>query len=312
MLNEHRYLRKIAHLYYVEDLNLRQIADKLNTSIAGVSRALSRAKESGVVRISIDSDPDSYHELEAEMERRFGLNECRVTASAERPEAQYREFAQVLSELLPRLLPRGGLLGTSWGETLKAMSEHLMGTESVRADVVPIIGAMGTIETGIFPNSIARSFADRLGGKAYLVNTPAVLDTAETAARLMADSTFGAVRELWNRLDAVILGASALDESTSVFRGGIFNRDDLEAMRAAGGVAAANFLVMDDDGRIVQHPPADRIVCIPPDTLRRVRRVIVAAGGPHKAEALSAVLRSELVHVCITDVQTATRCCRPE
>lgn len=303
---ERNRLEKIARLYYFEDLNQRQIADKLSISMASVSRGLTRARELGIVRITIQSGENSFHELELSVEQRYGLRECVITPSSERIDHTYRTFAGALSEMLPRILPRNGLIGVSWGETLKALGEQLDGVESLRADVVPVIGAMGTIETGIYPNSIARAFADRVGGSAYLVNAPAVLDSADTAELLRRDSAFEQVRELWGRLDLAILGAGGLDEGTSVYRGGIFAANELEELRRAGGVAATNFLVIDGDGAVITHPLSGRIVCLSEEMMRRTPHVIIVAGGAYKAPALRACLRSGLADILITDIDCAT------
>ncbi|MCG8477595.1 MAG: hypothetical protein MI724_00735 [Spirochaetales bacterium] len=305
MSREHAQLQKIARLYYIEDLNQRQIADKLNISMASVSRSLARAKETGIVTISISDTPDSFHELEVAIERRYDIKECVVTPAAEKTANTYRAFASAVAELLRRVTSRRGLIGVSWGETLKALGEEIRGVEALHCDVVPVIGAMGTIETGIYPNSIARAFADRTGGDAYLINAPAVLDSEETAERLVRDSTFEQVRSSWQRLDLAILGASNLDEETSVHKSGIFSAAELESLRTAGAVAATNFLFLSGEGTVLDHPLSRRIVCLPEPLMRRVPNVIVAAGGPGKASAIAATLNSGLAHILVTDATTA-------
>lgn len=305
MAGDHDQLRKIARLYYIEDKNQREIAARMGMSVASVSRSITRARELGIVRITIEDAPDDHHSLELAIEKRFGLRECVVTPSFERPGNTHRAYAGALATVLPRLLPRDALVGVSWGETLKALGEELSGVESLQADVIPVIGAMGTIETGIYPNSIARTFAEKLGGRAWLVNAPAVLDSAETARRLMDDSTFDPVRERWQRLDCAILGASAVDEKTSVFRGGIFTRDELKALRDAGVTAATNFLFLDRDGSVCPNPLGERIVCLPRAAMERIPAVVIVAGGAEKIAAITATLRSGLAHVLITDEETA-------
>ena len=306
MKEEHIQLRKIARLYYVENMNQRQIADKMSISVAGVSRSITRAKDLGIVRISIDEDPTDYQDIEIELEKKYKLKECAVTSTAERVDNTYRAFALALAKLLSRITPRHAMIGVSWGETLKAIGEALDGVEMLQADVVPVIGAMGTVETGIYPNSIARTFADKLGGRSYLVNTPAVVDTRETAERIIADSTFTQVRELWKRIDIAILGTSGLGRGTSLVRQNIFAPSEIDTVIAGGAIAASNFLFFDSNGAVCTTSLSGRIVCLPAEYLRTVSNVIVVAGGEEKVGALDAVLRSGLVHTLITDVDTAS------
>ncbi len=306
-------LVKIARLYHLEDVGERQIAERLNVSTASVSRALARAKELGIVHITINESPAASHaELEIAMEQRFGLRECLLVERSDALEQTYRALAGRVGTLLSRVLKPGSTLGLSWGETLKAVGENLPSIPAVRADVVPIIGAMGRIETGVYPNSIARTFAEKLGGNAYLVNTPAIVDNPLTRASIMADSNFEQVRRLWRRLAAVILGVSGLDADTSVYRGGIFSRADLAGMRSRGGVCATNFIILDSEGRPVATPFSERIVCLSVPEIKDIRNVVIVAAGDNKAEPLRAVLKSGFAHVLVTDVACARTLLRDE
>ena len=299
-------LAKIARLYHLEDVGQREIAERLNVSTASVSRALARARDLGIVHISIDESSTASHAgLEIAMEQRFGLRECLLVGRSERLEQTYSDLAEQIGALLSRVLRPGTTLGLSWGETLKAVGENLPASTSVRADVVPIIGAMGRIETGVYPNSIARSFAEKLGGNAYLVNTPAIVDTPMIRSSLMADSNFEQVRRLWRRLTAVILGVSGLGPDTSVQRGGIFSRSDLARMRSAGGVCATNFTILNAEGRPVTTPFSERMVYLPLSEMKDIRSVVIVAAGDTKVEPLRAALKSGCAHVLVTDVSCA-------
>jgi DNA-binding transcriptional regulator LsrR (DeoR family) len=299
-------LVKISRLYHLEDVGQRQIAERLNVSTASVSRALARAKKLGIVHITINESPAASHaELEIEMEKRFGLRECLLVGRFDALEQTYSALASSVGALLERILKPGSTLGLSWGETLKAVGENLPSLLTVHADVVPIIGAMGKIETGVYPNSIARTFAEKLGGNAYLVNTPAIVDNPQTRSSIMADSNFEQVRKLWRRLAAVVLGVSGLGMDTSVYRGGIFNRNDLAVMRSRGGVCATNFIILDSEGRPISTPFSERIVCLSVPEMKDLRNVVVVAAGDNKVEPLRALLKSRLANVLVTDVSCA-------
>ncbi|MFW5976231.1 MAG: sugar-binding transcriptional regulator [Alkalispirochaetaceae bacterium] len=299
------YLAKVARLYYLEEMSQREIARKLNISVASVSRAISRAKELDIVRVSITENLDRIGELEIAMERRWGLNECLLVPRFETVGNTYREMAGRTTELLSRILRRGDTVGVSWGETLKTVSENLGRIGLTEVDVVPIIGAMGTVETGIYPNSIAREFADRIGGRAYLMNTPAVVDTEEIKNSLTKDSNFQMVRQIWDRLSAVLLSVSGLDENTSAFRGGIFTEEELRTLRDLGGVCATNFAIIDGAGRRVENPVSHRITNLPFEELKEVRQVVLLAAGEHKTEPLRAALNGRVARTLITDVGCA-------
>lgn len=303
--SSHSMLAKIAHLYYIENLSQREIGQRTRMSVASVSRALARARELKIVSISIQGGENDFSQLEIEIEGRFGLAECLLVPSYGRMEHTFQGMAAAVADLLSRTLKPGATLGLSWGDTLRAVGESLARMPSVRADVIPIIGALGWIETGIYPNSIARTFAQKLGGSAYLVNTPAFVDDPDTRKALMEDSNFRPVRDLWSRLDMAVLGVSALTVDSSMCRSGIFTEADLDRMREAGGECISNFVVFDGRGRMVPTPVSDRMVYLPLEDLRRVRTVAIAAAGAAKAEPLRAMLRSGICSALVTDTDCA-------
>lgn len=298
-------LAKIARLYYVSEMQQKDIARKMNISVASVSRALQKAKELGIVKVSIN-DPDAgTGELEISMEKRWGINECLLVPRGESLSDTFRAMADRTTELLGRILKRGDTVGVSWGETLKSIGEHMGSLGLSGIDVVPVVGAMGTVETGIYPNSIAREFAQKIGGTSYLMNTPALVDTPEIRESLQRDSNFQMVREKWNGLTTVLLSVSSLEEETSAFRRGIFSRTDMEETRGLGGVCATNFSFLDVAGREIDAPLSQRITNMRFGEFRVISQMVVIAAGDHKVEALRAVLNSGLVKILITDRESA-------
>jgi DNA-binding transcriptional regulator LsrR (DeoR family) len=298
-------LHKIARMYYVDELNQRDIAGRLHISMATVSRALSRAKEQGIVEIRIHEEDAGYGELERMIESGYGLAECVVVPGSSRRERVFADMARALAELLARILSNGDTLGVSWGETLKAIADNLPETGTSGVDVVPIIGAMGEVETGIYPNAIAASFARKLGGSSYLVNTPAVLDTAETSRSIRADGNFVRVLRAWERVSTLLVGVSGLSEEDSVAKYAIIPPDELEALRSSGAVAAMNFTFIDSSGSLVETELDERMIKMDADRMRAARNAIVIAAGERKAQALSAALSSGIATALLTDADTA-------
>ena len=148
-------------------------------------------------------------------------------------------------------------------------------------------------------------FAEKFGGTPYLMNTPAIVGSDAIRRSLMSDSSFQQIREMWKRLNVVVLGAGGLGKDSSMFRAGIFSASELEAMQEAGGVAACNFILFDEEGNAVRAEVADRVVKLPLNELKHVEHRILIAGGRNKAHALGAVLRSQLATALITDVESA-------
>ena len=277
----------------------------MNVSIASVSRVLTKARELGIVRIAIHPDADDHSHLEIAIEREFGLRECLLVSSFGDIEGVHAAMARALAGILGRILRSGDTLGVSWGETLKSVGELMPPMRNRGVDVVPIIGGLGTIDTGIYPNSLARTFAAKIGERLTSSTRPRSSAVTRSAARSCRTAASGRFRSIWKRLDVVLLGAGGLGEDSSMYRAKVFGPDELASMQAAGGVAVTNFLVLDQHGGAVRAEVADRMVKLPLPELRRVEHRVLVAEGRKKVDALRAILRSNLANRLVTDVECA-------
>jgi DNA-binding transcriptional regulator LsrR (DeoR family) len=77
----------------------------------------------------------------------------------------------------------------------------------------------------------------------------------------------------------------------------------------AGAVGEVLGLFVDAEGRPVRSEVNERAVAVRPEELRG-REVVAIAGGPQKAAAIAAVLRTGIVTGLITDEATAGRLVR--
>ena len=298
-------LSKVARLYYIENRNQQDIAKRLNMSMAGVSRALTRARDCGIVEIRVHDRTENDLASEALLESEYRLRESAVVVASESDDSKSVAMARALADILTRRLRDGSVLGVSWGETLRAMADYLPTVNAVKADVVPIIGAMGTIETGVYPNAIATGFARKLNGKAYLVNAPAIVSSREICESMKQDRIFRPVALNWDSVDTAVVSVSGVTPSDSISRLQIFSVDELEQLRAQGVAGATNFDFLDSDGFQIQTEIDQRILKIGFERLRNIQNLVVVAFGAHKVIPLRAVLRSGIVDVLITDQVTA-------
>ena len=305
MNDKNDLLIKIARLYYLEEMNQKDIAKKLQMSLAGVSRSINKAKDLGIVTIQVKGTDDKLEQLEIQMEKDFGLRECLLVPSADTLDVMYKDMAQKVIPLLERILTSKSVLGVSWGRTLKIMGENLSPRDINCQGVIPIIGALGMIETGIYPNYISKRFADSLNTEAYLVNAPGVVDSRELRDFMMNDSNFKHVELLWNKVDTILFSVSTIGPGTSLYMNNIFPTEDLQRLNKAGAKAAFNFNFIDDTGKPVNNPIQDRIINLDAERMSRIKHRILAAAGPEKTDAIRIALEGNTCDILITDANTA-------
>ena len=300
-----KLLRKISKLYFIEELNYGEIAKKLNISSASVSRFIKKAKDQKVVEITINDPTKSFDKLENELESKYSLKECIIIQNYQKMESSAMELAKALRYLFDRYLKKGKFMGVTGGETLNVIGDHLRYMEKKKANIVPLSGAFGIIESGIYPNAIAQTYARKTGGISYLINTPAIWDSKATREQVERDSSSSYIRSLWNEIDTALFSVTSIDDDNSLLRLGILNRSDISFLRETGAVAEMNFNFLADDGTAIVNDFTERFFTMRLDLIKKVKNRVAVSIGDHKILPLRILLTNKIVNILITNERTA-------
>ncbi|MFP4643917.1 MAG: sugar-binding transcriptional regulator [Spirochaetales bacterium] len=292
---------KIARLYYVEDMNQRQIAEQLNISVASVSRALSKAKDLNIVKISIDETREEFHKMEIGLERRYQIREAMVAGRHHYAADIHRDMGSMVTGLLARLLKRDNVLGLGWGADMLGLAENLGRASVGRIDIVPLAGNIPNLDSQIRPDSVARAFAERLEGDVHAVPADALATTEQERKSAVKDPSFPPIRRLWNRLDTVIVNLESLDGREA----GTYSADEKKELKRHGAVCTINATPIDAEGNEVSNPFEDRLVAVEFEELRHVRNVVVVGTGTKSIDSVRAALAAGFIHVLVTDAKCA-------
>ncbi len=288
-----------ARLYYADDLSQQQVAERLNVSRSTVSRLLQLARETGIVRIEV-RPPSSSEELSAALATVLGLRSTVVVPANPRAGVQAL-VPPALGELGRLRLGAGDVLATSSGEAVWhiAQAQRFPDLRGVR--LVPAVGGMDEVEVRYQPNEITRRIADASGADVSFLHVPA-LPSATLRASLVADADIAARLALWDRLDAALVGISAPPGQLEIGPSHIMaNRDALTT--AVGNVASRHF---DIEGRPVELPHEERLLCVTRAQLKATKTVIGVAAGAAKVPSVIGAARAGLIDVLVTDALTAS------
>ncbi len=300
-----KLLPKIAHLYYLEDMNQDKIAEKFNINRVRVSRYLKKAREKNIVEIKVHYARERFQEMERVIEKRYDLKECIIIPSHDDPQEILRDIAVSLIDALCRILKDGDSMGVNWGLTLKSVVALMESPRRINVEVVPICGGLGKIERGIHTNSIARSFADVFGGISYVINAPAILDSRKTKVVLMRDSNTREIFELLKGLSCAVFSFSDLGPESSYVKYGFVSTDEITYLKSLGAVGDVNLDFIDKDGNHVPNKVYDRIITLPISDIRKIRNIVGIACGKRKGAITRAVLAGGIVNVLIIDRELA-------
>jgi deoxyribonucleoside regulator len=270
-------LAAIARLYYLDSLGQQEIADIMGISRSQISRLLSRAREAGVVRISVEDYDPRDRALESKLIERFGLRGAVVVRTAEQAASRATSGAGSAGSVRNAIgyfaapaisaFTRPGItLGLAGGRTLAELVRHLQPAPAAR--VVQLMGNIGPQATEIDAVDLSRSLAQRAAGAFYTINAPAIAQDRAARDLFVAHDHIRFVWDLFAALELALVGVGSLEESAFIDRG-VLPPGDLARLRAAGAVGEICGRFFDARGRECASDYRDRVISIDLDTLRR-------------------------------------------
>jgi DNA-binding transcriptional regulator LsrR (DeoR family) len=307
--DELRLMAKVARMYYVQDLRQQDITDRLQIHQSTVSRLLKRAREANIVRFSVAAPPGIYSDLEDQLSAAFILKDAVVIDGSTEEEPLVRDLGAAAAYYLETTLKPGINIGiSSWSRSLFAMVDALHpGDYCKGGKVVQILGGVGNVdvqqEAAIY---LAQRLAAAVGASAILLQSPAVVATAEARRVLYREPSVRDAVESFQQLDVALVGIGSMEPSRLLASSGnVFSAEERAELSRLGAVGDICFRYFDTQGIPIKSPLMQRVIGIESSTLRAVGRVIGIAGGKKKLNAILAALCGGWIDVLITDRRTA-------
>ncbi|MDR0783347.1 MAG: hypothetical protein LBE83_06270 [Propionibacteriaceae bacterium] len=290
-------LAEIARLYYLGNLSKVDIALKYGISRFRVARALTQARDEGIVSITIQGvapvDPWTSYQLS----QHWGIAATVVDSGSGMDRAVRQAVGHATAEVFMDNAREDAIVGFAWGRTLTAMTDYV--TRLPKLSVVQLIGAV-TSDLDESPVELVRRTSASSGGRAYPIIAPAILDNEHALAALKSNPDVKAALDLFDALDMAFVAVGSWDPPASQIRG-VLPQADLDRLDELAVKAEVAGVYFDSQGRIVAEDYSRRYLCISADQLRRVPRLVAAAGGRIKMEAVKAVVRSGMITDLVTD-----------
>lgn len=305
---EHRLLYRIAQAYYGEGRTQQEIGRVFGLSRPKVSRLLQRARDVGVVNITLVPPSSGLAPLERALEIRFGLVEASIVAVSDPddPDLVAHELGPAAAECLLRSVEDDSVIGLAWGRSILAMLEALPVHPLKDATIVQLNGGLGPVGDIEHSTEIARQAAQKLQAHLRLLPAPGIVSSVAAADVLCSDYQISEVLKLAAASDIAVVGLGVPTSDSVLLRNGnIITSEDLEALERAGAVGDVLLRYIDAAGGSVDLAINERVIGITLDQLAAIPRVIAVAGGTAKQLIIRAALQAGLVDVLVTDRQTA-------
>lgn len=300
-------------LYYVHGMGQEQVAKALSLSRTKVTRLLSSARDSGLVKITLDHELAETLALADWITQRYGLERCILTPpttiAAEGPDLAETIGRQAVgiaaANVLMRLFANGkfSTIGVGGGRTMQKVVSSIRRQQGDGPTVVSITGT-GSIDDGTSAYTMAQTVAEVLGGTARTLPAPMFLSDPATCAMLSRDPYIATVLRMSEATDLNILGCGGIGADSALHRASILSSADLESVRKAGAVCEIAGLFLKPDGALADTPFNSCRLGASFDALRKSSNIVVAAGR-RKVEPLKAAIRSGIARTIIIDQEIA-------
>ena len=329
-----------ASMYYVQGETMEVIAHHLRVSRSTVSRLLARARQEGVVRVTL-VQPGGAGSLEGRMTQAFGVRTHIVpvregTTEIHRLQQVASVAAAHMVDLIEALAEQAGnggpqvqdpagsggegpvqgrgsggvVVGVAWGTTMSEVSAALPSRSVPGLTVVQLNGASDPVREGPSAGEVLSRMRLSLGARTISFPVPAFFDHVATREAMWSERSVKRVLAVTRRASLAVFGVGALDAlngalPSQVYEGGHLTSRDQTVLRRQNVVGDVCTVLLRSDGSWRDVTLNARATGPTPAQLSRIPRRLCVAAGTGKARALLAALRARTATDLIVDDATA-------
>lgn len=222
-----------------------------------------------------------------------------------------RKTAAEAASVLAGIITSGMRLGITWGETMYHVIQAMPVLETADVHVVQLTGETGAFNPVTNGYELAKTLAGRLHGTYHTIPAPIVVQDVQLHALLTHEPSIAEVLALLPALDTALIGIHEIQPyNRELERAGFVSPEDSHEMIMHGSVGHLCGYQYDAEGHFPDLGLNKRIVGISLPDLMNIPRVIAVACGQDKLDAISAALRTGIIHTLVTDELTAVRLAR--
>lgn len=299
-MGEEELLARTAWFYYHDGLTQNEIGERLGLTRLKVSRLLEKGRQSGVIRVQINSRFEGCMTLEDTLLQRFGLQHIRVLPTLADSPLSAR-LGVGAAHMLMTLLQPEQLLAVGFGETAMSTLQHLSGfIASQKIRMVTLSGGVGPYMTGIGQLDAACGVS--------IIPAPLRASSASVAAIFRQERNVHDVLLAACAADIAVVGIGSLNQrqQATILRSGYISEGEQLLFARKGAVGDILGYFLQRNGELADSMTIhDELIAVAPDDLANIPTVLGVAGGIEKAEAIVAALKGKRINALVTEESTA-------
>lgn len=302
-------MAEVASLYFEQGMSQQEIAKKLYFSRSKVSRLLNRATEENIVQITINYPLERLDETEAEIKKRFGLDMAVVIKSYDTTyQTLIRMIGKAAAQYLDEVLPYHGTIGISWGATVYNTIEAMEPARKKDIRVVPLMGVTEDCHNSAYDTpELVRKMVDKYGGSYSQIYSPLVVENDLVRNSLINEPIIKRVLQDAREVGIVLTSVGEFYNSRTKAWESHFTPEVKQRLEQEGtvGVLLAHFIK--SDGSLADENLDRQVIGISLEELKRIKNVVLVAGGEGKAKTVAGAVRGGYVNTLIVDEKLADK-----
>jgi DNA-binding transcriptional regulator LsrR (DeoR family) len=300
-----RIVIKVCQLYYEENLSQKEISAQLGISRPQISRLLATAKSSNIVSININNPYAEETRLESELIKKYNLRDALVVNTSNDVEhSRSEQFSAQAAKHLHAYIRDNDLIGVMSGQTIRSLLNEVSSFERYGLDFIPLVGGIGTINPEWHANVIAQKFAEKTGGKSYVLNAPIVVKNEQACEIFMKEPEIASVLQIGKKCNVTIVGIGQVDMNSTNVRAGALSQEDIESLLDSEAIASVCTSYLNARGDIIETSLSKRTIGQKLNDIKS-SKIIACAYGDSKVASIKAALLSGYIDVIMTDINTA-------
>ncbi|QUJ67851.1 sugar-binding transcriptional regulator [Photobacterium sp. GJ3] len=300
-------LTEIAILYYQQSATQEEISKKFGISRPKVSRLLRKAREEGIVEITVKFHPVHSAQLEQRLMDRFHLKRALIALDQPSALEQRMQVSTLVSAYLDGYLRDGMVVAVGQGQNVAAVADHPGIVSHRNARFVCAIG--GTHRSGdtINADHICRRLAKKFGGTSETLYAPAYVDSDATQRVFISNPNISETLNQARKAEFALVGIGDMDENSHMVKLGCFTAKEFVEARLNDGIVGdiGGFDFFRLDGQQADTLMRGRVVGLTMSDLHRIPNVIAMASESRKALSILGALRTGVIDVLATSASCA-------
>ena len=279
---EEELMIKIAWYYYIENLTQQEIAKILGINRIKILRLLDKAKENGLITFQIRNSNAKRFHMENTFKELFHLNDILIIPSVPSSDSLNDSLAQAASMYINQRIKENSYINMGYGDTPSRILNYLAQRSESPINVISLTG----------------------GVNYYLC--PLILSSSFIMEELKKETAIQRISKMALISDFTVVGIGGVDTNATIIKNSILTPDDYLLLKKQGAVGDILSHFIDINGNLIDTDLEKRLMSPALTDIEKYNNVVGVAGGPHKIEAIYAVLTGKYLDVLITDENTAT------